>query len=80
MNNELIGKKFRRNKYGLSTWTDTIRQITIRRNYTKKVNKFPMWSYIERLYDRSSYGWTVDIQVRGERENWYNLNEIVIYD
>lgn len=33
---DLIGRKFKRNKYGLSTWTDTITDVWIRYNFDLK--------------------------------------------
>lgn len=32
----LIGKQFKRNVYGLSNWTDIVKQIFIVRSYTKE--------------------------------------------
>lgn len=80
---ELIGKKFKRNKYGLSNWEDIIRFVTIRRDFSNKLYKSPkmtLVTYKERLQNQRKYGYKAIIQVRGTSNIWYDLSEIIIYD
>lgn len=58
----LIGRKFRRNKYGLSKWTQTIEQVDF------------IWSF--KQVEGNPY-YSPRLIVRGDK-HWYNINEILI--
>ena len=66
LKDNLIGKKFKRNKYGLSTWTDEITSLSVIRKYY--YNK-----------DMENHYWTPQIIVHGTNTNYY-IDEIVIVD
>jgi len=68
--NELIGRKFKRNKYGLSNWTETIRNVRLFCIYEKVDG---IWiSKPEIMVSKSEPTYKI-----GFRNDWYFLNEIV---
>jgi len=69
--NELIGRKFKRNKYGLSNWTETIRNVRLFCIYEKVDG---IWiSKPEIMVSKSEPTYKI-----GFRNDWYFLNEIVL--
>lgn len=62
--NELIGQKFKRNKYGISTWTDIVQDISISYNYT--------------INNKQSY-FIPEINIKGSK-HIYKLSEVVFVD
>ncbi len=85
---DLIGKKFRRDKYGLSLWEDIIENVEIRLNYQVDMTKFDFpktaSEFREQIKERrrqeSFMGYKLDISVIGKsNKSWYSINEIVIY-
>lgn len=62
----LIGKKFRRNKYGLSIWEDTIEDVNVLYQQTVIKN---VWHYIPKI--------TV-MGVETKKNGFYLLDEIIL--
>jgi hypothetical protein len=62
---ELIGKKFKRNKYGLSDWTSIISEVGITRSTTFNPET------------RNAY-WIPEIWIRSSNGVVYDFSEIVI--
>ncbi len=62
---ELIGRKFRRNVYGLSSWTSVIKRVSITREMI--VDKKTKTAYFAPV-----------IYIHNEKGNSYQINEIVI--
>jgi len=58
----LIGKEFKRNKYGLSIWTDKIKKITFKYE----------------IIDRTTKKILVYVIGESNENNWYDLDEIVL--
>ena len=58
----LIGKKFRRNVYGLSKWTQTIQEVKFILSFTTVKDK---------------YFYEPKLMVKGNN-HWYSIDEIVI--
>ncbi len=77
---QLIGRKFRRNKYGISIWDDEITAITIRLQLVKQPSF--LGSIGDQLKKRTEsgkkYGFKPMIQVKGNG-CWYDINEIIIF-
>lgn len=67
---ELIGKTFRRNKYGISTWEDTVEEVVVTWEHkfnTEENNVTPSYMMPK-------------IRIRGkqtEQIQWYYLDEVV---
>jgi hypothetical protein len=87
---DIIGKKFRRNKYGLSTWEDTIKEIhyslSVNASLTPKFDKSTgkMYDMFTRLkLDRlrgKKHGYKVVPKVVGYNSlTSYDLDEIIIW-
>lgn len=69
--NELIGRKFKRNKYGLSKWTEEIRDVRLSTVYEKIDG---LWvSKPEIMVSKNTTH-----PIIGYSNSWYSLNEIVL--
>lgn len=69
--NELIGRKFKRNKYGLSNWTETIKDVQLFCIYEKIDD---IWvSKPEIIVSKSKPSDEIKF-----RNDWYFLDEIVL--
>ena len=68
---ELIGRQFKRNKYGLSDWTETIRSVQLSTVYEKIEG---LWvSKPELEVSKNEKHPTI-----GYNNSWYSINEIVL--
>jgi hypothetical protein len=75
---ELIGKKFRRNKYGLSIWEDTITSVELsyRLLYPISVKDYePFVEYFLAKKEQGKKGLIPYIMINDK----YNLDEIIVY-
>lgn len=75
--NKLIGKKFRMNKYGLSLWTDTIREVSITWELVNPVltKRDGIVKYIQDVGHNKKLGMIAHIKIN----RIYDLDEIIIY-
>lgn len=79
---KLIGKTFRRNRYGLSIWQDVITEISIRYKLHFAPDRSPKsqkewWDFVNSSH-YMTWPRTFEIIIKGNGQ-WYSLNEIVIY-
>ena len=78
--NDLIGKKFRRNKYGLSVWEDSIIEIGWHQHLVSPISKLEEGNYFQNLKEsKIQYGWYPEVFVKGTSGHCYSFKEIVIY-
>ena len=81
--NDLIGKKFRRNKYGPSIWEDRIIRVYLAYPLVRPINQqlVPFWSkeYAKEYEENRKYGFKVVPMIEGETSGKFNLDEIIIY-
>lgn len=79
---EIIGMRFRRNKYGLSLWEDTVAEVIYTRSIIVPGNK--EISLIERfklLKESSKKGYKLIPQILGKNTlKAYDFNEIIFYN
>lgn len=80
---ELKGRKFKRNKYGLSIWEDTIKDVTYKLNLSvpSKTKGRDVFEYLRTQKALGKkYGYRLEICVIGEKTfSTYNINEIIVY-
>lgn len=75
--NSLIGRKFRRNKYGLSIWEDTISDISYSVDWIKPASSH---KWVEEMRENRKYGFKIIPRLKGTTTNiWYYFDEIIIY-
>lgn len=80
---QLKGRKFRRNKYGLSLWEDTIKDVKLdlvpRKYPDKRSTKLLDYVHTQKALNKK-YGLDLVVSVVGEKTfSTYNINEIIIY-
>ena len=81
--NELIGKKFKRYRYGLSTWTDVITEVGFRYEYlyvVKKQSGMSFIDYIKECMKNHTLGHKVKPYVKSKNGMSYDLDEIIVYN
>lgn len=87
---ELIGKRFKRNKYGLSLWEDRIKSIRIDHEFVvpldfktairaRKEEEKIGEAMRKHHSECKSFGFVPKLMIQGERGNWFESDEIVIY-
>lgn len=83
---ELIGLRFKRNKYGLSLWEDHIQEIIYKREYSDSdmrsivPGKGNHSTYFNLLKNRKKLGCTLIPMVIGKNTlGAYKLDEIIVY-
>jgi len=77
---QLIGKRFRRNKYGLSSWEDEISEVYMSYHFVNH----PNWNGIQNIRkgidNAKKLGWKPEFHIKAKSTgNDYLLNEIIIY-
>lgn len=78
---ELIGWRFRWNKYGLTLWEDRIAEIgmSMKLLLPPKIDSLSK-GWFKAYKEAGKLGYQVVPAVRGENtKNWYEIHEIVIY-
>lgn len=87
---DLIGRKFRRNKYGLSTWEDTVKNVYVHLDFINPPDKAPKspstnlrewirdWS--KRREEAGKEGYKVLVYVvENNSPNSFSIDEIIVY-
>jgi len=74
---DLIGRNFKRNKYGLSLWTDTIRDVSFQFQLVEPVliKRNGIQDYIKNHMTNSHKGYKIKVKIN----RIYDLDEIIVY-
>lgn len=78
---DIIGRKFRRNKYGLSVWKDEIEKVHFSLKLVKWPSKFDKRDYKEAIKENArEFGYIPEITVQAKDSKlWFNINEIIVF-
>jgi len=79
---DIIGKRFRRNKYGLSLWEDHVAEIIYERSYQEALKREKWYpELIERIKKRKSSSFRLVPKVLGKNTlKAYDFDEIIFYN
>ena len=80
--NDLIGKKFKRNKYGLSLWEDEIVELYYALHWVEPTNfkKIDVDKWKETFGENKKFGFKAIPMVKGKNSiGPFELDEIIIY-
>lgn len=74
---DLVGRNFKRNKYGLSLWTETIKEVSFQFELVEPVltKRNGIQDYIKNHMINSYKGYKVKVKIN----RIYDLDEIIIY-
>lgn len=79
---DLVGKKFRRNAYGLSLWTDEIVSVNFESHWIKQpiLKGIKFEQAMENMREANKFGYKPVAFVKGKNSSHsYYLDEIIIY-
>lgn len=87
---ELIGKRFKRNKYGLSLWEDRIiatridHKLIVPTDFKEAIRARKEGEKIGEVMKKhhsecKSFGFVPKLMIQGSKGSWFESDEIVIY-